>query len=133
MRQLALVLVIASTAATAAPWGPPEAQKRYYTERRQAIIRDFLGNVAGDKTITARFAKPELRELNALLTDQFCTDPCNYEKTAHPGVKLTRREADTLVRDLRTSLVKFKATRPEQDEMIGALQHGLPVPDPAVK
>jgi hypothetical protein len=133
MRQLALILVIASTAATAAPWGPPEAQRRYYFERRQSIIRDFLGNVAGDKSITARFSKPELRELDALLADQFCTDPCTYEKAAHPDLRLTPNEVYALVRDLRTALAKFKATRPEQDEMIGALEHGLSVPPPPVK
>jgi hypothetical protein len=125
VRQLALLVIFASTAATAAPWGTPDAQKRYYIERRASIVGDFLGNVARDKTITARFAKRELRELDAMLSDQFCSDPCNYGKSAHPEITLTPREVAALVRDLRTSLAEFKAMRPEQDEMIGALRRGL--------
>ena len=104
--------------------GATVAQKRYYFERRRSIIRDFLGKVAADKTITAWFAKPSCASLTPF-------SPILFGRPVQlPEDRAPRHEAHALrgrraLGDLRTSLAKFKATRPEQDQLIGALRHGL--------
>jgi len=94
----------------------------------QAVIHDFLGNVAADAKINKRFAKTDIPKLEGLLVDQVCNatgGPCTYAgkdmKTAHQGMKITEAEFNALVGDLKKSLDKYKVGAPEQKDLLGAL------------
>jgi hemoglobin len=94
----------------------------------EAVVDDFLGNVAGDTRIQARFALTDLKDLRNKLVDQVCAatgGPCQYKggdmKSVHHGMRIKGAEFDALVEDLVKSLDKFKVPAPEKNELIGAL------------
>ena len=93
-----------------------------------AVIGDFVGNVAADKRINARFAKTDIPHLKQMLVDQVCQatgGPCTYTgksmKDAHQGMKITETEFSALVEDLTRSLDKFKVPEQEKTELLTAL------------
>ena len=93
-----------------------------------AVIGDFVGNVAADKRINARFAKTDIPHLKQMLVDQVCQatgGPCTYTgksmKDAHQGMKITETEFSALVEDLTMSLDKFKVPEMEKTELLTAL------------
>ena len=93
-----------------------------------AVVDDFVGNVAGDERINARFANTDIPKLKRNLVDQVCAatgGPCTYSgkdmKTAHTGMRIQDTEFGALVEDLIKSLNKFKVGKKEQDELLGAL------------
>ena len=128
MRKLILVTLfsLVSTLAFAAP-------KSLYDRLGgkpaiQAVVHDFLGNVASDAKINQRFAKTDIPKLEGLLVDQVCNatgGPCTYKgkdmKTAHKGMKVTEAEFNALVGDLKKSLDKLKVGAQEQKDLLGAL------------
>jgi len=92
------------------------------------VVEEFTKNVAADKEINARFAKTDIKKLNASLVDQICEatgGPCKYKgknmKDAHKGMKITEKEFTALVGDLVKALDKFKVPKAEKDELLGAL------------
>ncbi len=94
----------------------------------QAVVDDFIGNVAGDSRINQRFANTNIPRLKTMLVDQICEasgGPCKYMgqqmKVAHAGMKITDPEFNALVEDLVTSLDKFKVPAQEKTELLGAL------------
>jgi hemoglobin len=94
----------------------------------KAVIHDFLGNVAADTKINARFAKTKIPDLESKLIDQVCQatgGPCKYTgksmADAHKGMKITEDEFNALVGDLKKSLDKFKVGAKEQSDLLGAL------------
>jgi hemoglobin len=93
-----------------------------------AVIHDFLGRVAADGRINARFAKTDLGRLETLLVEQVCQatgGPCKYTgrdmKATHLGMNISGAEFDALVGDLKGSLDRFEVPAAEQDELLGAL------------
>jgi len=93
-----------------------------------AVVDDFVGNVAKDARINARFAKTDIPHLKQMLVEQICEasgGPCKYSgkdmKTAHQGQNVTEAEFNALVEDLGTSLDKFKVGKTEQSQLVGAL------------
>ena len=93
-----------------------------------AVVSDFLGNVAGDTRIQARFALTDLKDLKQKLVDQVCAatgGPCKYTggdmKVVHKGMRIKGAEFDALVEDLIKSLDKFKVPDKEKGELLGAL------------
>ena len=93
-----------------------------------AVIHDFLGRVAADGRINARFASTNLPRLETLLVEQICEatgGPCKYTgrdmKATHLGMNVTGPEFDALVADLVASLDHFKVPAAEKSELIGAL------------
>src|SRR5262245_60054306 len=81
----------------------------------QAVVDDFVGNVAADGRINQRFAGANIPRLKTMLVDQICEatgGPCKYPgqnmKAAHAGMKITDAEFSALVDDLVKSLDKFK-------------------------
>src|SRR5574337_1164951 len=70
----------------------------------QAVVDDFIGNVAGDTRINQRFANANIPRLKTMLVDQICEasgGPCKYTgppmKAAHAGMKTTAAEFNALV------------------------------------
>jgi hemoglobin len=94
----------------------------------QAVVDDFIGNVAGDPRINQRFANANIPRLKTMLVDQICEaggGPCKYTgqpmKVAHAGMRITEAEFNALVEDLVKSLDKFKVGAQEKSELLGAL------------
>ena len=93
-----------------------------------AVVDDFVGNIAKDNRINARFANSDIPHLKLMLSDQICAatgGPCKYTgkdmKTSHVGMKITDEEFTALVEDLKLSLVKFKVPVATQNDLVGAL------------
>ena len=93
-----------------------------------AVVDDFVGNVATDTRINARFANANIPRLKTRLVEQICAGsggPCTYSgrdmKSAHAGMGITNGEFDALVDDLVKSLNKFKVPAREQKELLGIL------------
>lgn len=93
-----------------------------------AVVDDFVGNIAKDNRINARFANSDIPHLKLMLVDQICEasgGPCKYTgkdmKTSHTGMKITDEEFNALVEDLKLTLDKFKVPSPEQNDLLGAL------------
>jgi hemoglobin len=93
-----------------------------------AVIDDFVGNVAADKRINARFAHTDIPHLKQMLVEQVCQatgGPCTYTgknmRDAHKGMKITDADFNALVEDLTKSLDKFKVGEKEKSELLTAL------------
>jgi hemoglobin len=94
----------------------------------QAVVDDFVANVAADNRINQRFAGANIPRLKTMLVDQICEatgGPCKYTgrsmKAAHAGMKITDAEFDALVGDLVSSLDKHKVPAAEKGELLSAL------------
>jgi hemoglobin len=94
----------------------------------EAVIDDFIGNVAADARINKRFANANIPRLKKNLVDQVCQvsgGPCRYTglsmKEAHRGMKITDAEFNALVEDLVKSLDKFKVPAREKNELLTPL------------
>lgn len=94
----------------------------------QAVVDDFIANVAADNRINKRFANADIPKLKKNLVDQVCQatgGPCRYTglsmKEAHKGMKITEAEFNALVEDLVKSLDKFKVPAKEKNELLTAL------------
>jgi hemoglobin len=93
-----------------------------------AVVDDFIGNVAADDRINARFAHADIPHLKMELVDQICAGtggPCSYTgkdmPTAHRGMNISDAEFNDLVEDLVKSLDKFKVPAKEKGELLGIL------------
>jgi hemoglobin len=94
----------------------------------QAVVDDFVANVAADTRINKRFAQTDVPRLKKNLVDQVCQatgGPCTYTgldmKTAHTGMKITDAEWDALVEDLVKSLDKFNVGEKEKSDLLAIL------------
>ena len=94
----------------------------------QAVVDDFIGNVAADNRINSFFANTNIPRLNMMLVNQICEatgGPCKYEgrsmKTAHIGMGLSDANFNALVDDLVKSLNKFNVPEREKKELLTAL------------
>ena len=93
-----------------------------------AVVDDFVGNVAADSRINARFGNADIPRLKRLLVEQICQasgGPCTYSgrsmQAAHAGMGISESEFNALVEDLITTLDKFKVPAKEKGELLGAL------------
>ena len=94
----------------------------------QAVVDDFIGNVAADKRINGFFANTNIPRLNSMLVNQICEatgGPCKYTgrdmKSAHAGMGVTEAHFNALVEDLVKSLNKFNVPEKEKNELLTAL------------
>ena len=94
----------------------------------QAVVDDFISNVAGDARISKRFANVDIPRLKTKLVDQICEasgGPCKYTGAsmmdAHRGMNVTDAEFSALVEDLVKSLDKFQVPPQEKTELLTAL------------
>lgn len=93
-----------------------------------AVVDDFVGNVARDKRINRFFANANVPRLKFHLAQQICQatgGPCFYKgrdmKSAHRGMGVSGRHFNALVQDLGRTLNKFKVPAREQKELVAIL------------
>lgn len=93
-----------------------------------AVVDDFVGHVAADQRINAKFAHANIPRLKTMLVEQICQasgGPCTYTgrdmKNAHAGMGVSGAEFDALVGDLVATLNTFKVGDREKNELLGAL------------
>ena len=131
---LAVVGVVAVLAAGCASMQSDQAAKKSLYDRLggkpaiQAVVDDFIGNVAADSRINQRFAGTNIPRLKTMLVDQICEasgGPCKYTGKSmlesHRGMNISDGEFGALVDDLVKSLDKFKVPAQEKNELLGAL------------
>lgn len=94
----------------------------------QAVVDDFIGNVAADQRINGFFANTSIPRLNSMLVSQICEasgGPCKYTgrdmKSAHTGMGVTDAHFNALVEDMVKSLNKFNVPEKEKNELLAAL------------
>ena len=121
-------------APAAKPAAAKEAPKKSLFERLggkpavEAVIDDFLGRVAKDERINARFAVGDVPRLRQRLVELVCMGtggPCVYSgrdmKSSHAGMRITGAEFDALVGHLVGTLDKFKVPAQEKGELLAIL------------
>jgi hemoglobin len=93
-----------------------------------AVVDDFVGNVARDKRINRFFAKASVPRLKFHLAQQICQatgGPCSYTggdmKSVHRGMGISGGHFSALVQDLGRTLNKFKVPAREQKELVAIL------------
>ena len=93
-----------------------------------AVVDDFVGNVARDRRINRFFASTNIPRLKFLLVQQICQatgGPCFYTgrdmKSSHRGLGISGRHFNALVQDLGKTLTKFKVPAREQKELVAIL------------
>ena len=93
-----------------------------------AVVDDFVGNVAADTRINGFFARTDVPRLKRLLSEQICAGsggPCTYTgrdmKTAHTGMNISDAHFGALVEDLLKSLDKFNVPAREKNELLAVL------------
>jgi hemoglobin len=132
---LSIALAATATVVHADDKAPPKMEKAKTLYDRlggkpaiTAVIKEFLGNVAGDKRINGRFAKTNIPKLQQSLIDQVTVatgGPGKYKgksmPEAHKGMKITDDEFTALVEDLVKALDKYKVPDAEKGELLGAL------------
>lgn len=94
----------------------------------QAVVDDFVANVAADERINRFFAATDIARLKRLLAEQICAGaggPCTYTgrdmKSAHAGMGVDGSHFEALVGDLVRSLDKFKVPEREKNELLAIL------------
>ena len=93
-----------------------------------AVVDDFVGNVARDRRINRFFASTNIPRLKFLLVQQICQatgGPCFYTgrdmKSSHRELGISGRHFNALVQDLGKTLKKFKVPAREQKELVAIL------------
>jgi hemoglobin len=132
MRGVAALSFVAMLAACGSMQSAPPQKSLY--ERLggkpaiQAVVDDFIGNVAADNRINGFFANTNIPRLNSMLVNQICEatgGPCKYTgrdmKSAHAGMGVTEAHFNALVEDLVKSLNKFNVPEKEKNELLNAL------------
>jgi hemoglobin len=95
------------------------------------VVGDFVGNMAGDPRVNARFKGmkgPDVEKFKSNLSDQICDatgGPCSYlgrdMKTTHKGMKISDAEWNATVENLGKALDKNQVGAKEKQELIGAI------------
>ena len=133
MRTIRLRGVLLAIAIIAVGCAPMLAEKSLYERLGgkpaiQAVVDDFVANVAADARINRYFASANIARLKAQLVDQICEaagGPCRYTgqnmRDAHRGMGVSSAAFDALVEDLVKSLDKFKVPQKEKGELLSVL------------
>ena len=129
-----LTILVISAFASIAGAGSASAQQASLYQRLggypaiQAVVDDFVGNVAADRRINRFFANADLSRLKHNLVDQICAGTggwCVYTgrdmKTVHAGMGIRSRHFNALLQDLQKTLRKFKVPGREQNELLAVL------------
>ncbi|MCW5752254.1 MAG: group 1 truncated hemoglobin [Alphaproteobacteria bacterium] len=101
----------------------------------EAVVDDFLGNVAANPEINFFFANSDIGKLRGHLVAQVCEasgGPCKYTgrdmPTTHKGMAITERQFNSMGADMQKTLVKFHVPDREQKELLtllGSLQKDI--------
>lgn len=128
----ALLVVVGGLAACASREVPIQRASLYDRLGGQpaieAVVDQFIQNVAGDDRINSFFAKTDADNLARLLVEQICQasgGPCTYSgrdmKTTHAGLGIKDEHFGALVEDLIAALDQFKVPEREKNELLGLL------------
>jgi hemoglobin len=122
------------TQAAARPTAAPATAVRSLYDRLggraaiTAVVDEFVGRVAADKRINARFFNTDIAKLRGLLVDFFCAatgGPAEYHgrdmHTAHASMNLVDEEWSALVEQLVGAFKKLQVPDAEQGEVLAAL------------
>jgi hemoglobin len=122
---------LAGCASASAPSDPTLYKRLGGREGIALVVGDFVGNMAGDPRVNARFKDmkpPEVEKLKSNLSDQICDatgGPCSYlgrdMKTTHKGMKITDAEWSATVENLVKALDKHKVGDKEKKELLALL------------
>ena len=127
---VAALAAVLSTGAAHAQMAPKKAlyERLGGLPAINAVVDDFVGNVARDRRINRFFANTNIPRLKFLLVQQICQatgGPCFYTgrdmKSAHRGLGISGRHFTALVQDLGKTLKKFKVPAREQKELVAIL------------
>lgn len=126
---LALAVTVAAGCAGTSMMGEKSLYERLGGKPAiQAVVDDFVANVATDERINHFFAKTDIVRLKANLVDQICQGtggPCTYTgrtmKEAHEGMGISTADFNALVEDLVKTLDKFKVPEKEKGELLAIL------------
>ena len=135
MRRIALVLItllLSSSLFAGQHMESPSLYKRLGGyDAIAAVTDDFIGRLAGDKSLQRFFAghsKDSLGRIRQLVVDQLCAatgGPCVYigrdMKTSHQGMGITEADWNTAAGHLVATLDKFKVPEREKNEVLGAI------------
>jgi hemoglobin len=122
---------LAGCASTGAPSDPTLYKRLGGREGIALVVGDFVGNMASDTRVNARFKDmkgPDVEKLKSNIADQICDaagGPCSYlgrdMKTTHKGMKITDGEWNATVENLVKALDKNKVGDKEKKELLGLL------------
>jgi hemoglobin len=122
---------LAGCASTGAPSDPTLYKRLGGREGIALVVGDFVGNMANDTRVNARFKAmkpPAVEKLKSNLADQICDatgGPCSYlgrdMKTTHKGMKITDAEWNATVENLVKALDKNKVGEKEKKELLSLL------------
>jgi hemoglobin len=128
---LAVVVSGCATMGDSASTAPTLYKRLGGREGIALVVGDFVGNMAADARVNARFKDikgPALEKLKSNLADQICDatgGPCSYlgrdMKTTHKGMKITEAEWTATVENLGKALDKHKVPPKEKQELVGVL------------
>lgn len=128
-KKIACVAAILAVLTACTPTKPPTLYDRLGgLPAIEAVVGDFLANVAADPVINKRFARTNIPKLRQNLIDQICQasgGPCVYKGQtmleSHKGMDITDRDFDAMVGDLVKSLDKFKVAPADQQQLLTLL------------
>ncbi len=120
-----------SSSSSSAPAGDSLYKRLGGREGIALVVGDFVGNMAADPRVNARFKdlKPaEVEKFKSMLADQICDatgGPCSYlgkdMREAHKGMKITEAEWNATVENLGKALDKRNVGAKEKGELVGIL------------
>jgi hemoglobin len=120
-----------ATTESTAPAKPSLYKRLGGREGIALVVGDFVGNMAADSRVNARFKdmKPAaVEKLKSNLSDQICDaagGPCSYlgkeMKPAHAGMGISEAEWNATVENLSKALDKHKVPAAEKQELLGLL------------
>jgi hemoglobin len=121
-------------AAKPAASAPPADASRPLFERLggqpaiEAVVADFMKNVAADERINAHFAVSDLDLLHKRLVEFICVatgGPCKYTGRsmleAHRGMGVTKAQFGAIAEDLVKTLDALHVPEKEKGEVLGAI------------
>jgi hemoglobin len=128
------VLVLSCATAPKAVEARAEASGKTLYERLggkpaiEAVIDEFLAQVAADERVNASFAGSHLPRLRRRLIELVCSASgggCSYSgrdmKSVHAGMGITSAQFDAVAADLVAALDKFKVPAKEKTELLSVI------------
>lgn len=110
------------------PSGKPLFERLGGRTAIEAIVDQFVANVANDTRINGRFATTDFQKLKGSLVDQFCVATgglCTYAgremRAVHRGMKITNDEFGAFIENLVNALDRFNVSAREQGELLRLL------------
>ncbi|MBM3491395.1 MAG: group 1 truncated hemoglobin [Alphaproteobacteria bacterium] len=101
----------------------------------QAVVDEFVANIAADNRINQRFARTDIPKLKMHLVDQVCEasgGPCKYTgrdmPTTHKGMNVTVAEFNATGEAMLKALRRYNVPQRKTDEvmdLLGSMQNQI--------